>query len=42
MWKATKKIKQIKKPSPSLRTSQEIWARSNIEKAHSFAAQLAS
>jgi hypothetical protein len=33
LWKATKKIKHIKKPSPALRTSQGTWARSNVEKA---------
>jgi hypothetical protein len=33
----TKKIKQDKKPSPPLRTSQGTWARSNVEKAHTFA-----
>jgi hypothetical protein len=35
------KIKLAKKPSPPLRTSQGIWARSNIEKAHAFAEHLA-
>jgi hypothetical protein len=30
LWKATKKIKQVKKPSPPLRTSQGSWARSNV------------
>jgi hypothetical protein len=34
--KATKKRKQVRKPSPSLR-SQGTWTRSNIEKAHGFA-----
>jgi hypothetical protein len=41
-WKATKKLKQVKKPSPPLRTSQGTWARSNVEKAHSFAEHLAN
>jgi hypothetical protein len=41
MWKATKKIKQVKKPSPPLRTSQGTWARSNVERAHAFAEHLA-
>jgi hypothetical protein len=39
--KATKKIKQVKKPSPPLRASQGTWARSNIEKAHTFFEHLA-
>jgi hypothetical protein len=34
-------MKQVKKPSPPLRTSQETWARSNVEKAHLFAEHLA-
>jgi hypothetical protein len=34
LWKATKKIKHVKEPSPPLRTSQGNWARSNVEKAH--------
>jgi hypothetical protein len=37
----TKKIKQVKKPSPPLRTSQGTWARSNVEKAHAFSEHLA-
>jgi hypothetical protein len=37
-----KKIKQVKKPSPPLRTSQGTWARSNTEKAHAFAEHLAN
>jgi hypothetical protein len=41
LWKATKKIKQVKKLSPSLRTSQGTWARSNVEKAQAFAEHLA-
>jgi hypothetical protein len=41
LWKATKKIKQVKKPSPPL-TSQGTWARSNVEKAHAFAEHLAN
>jgi hypothetical protein len=40
LWKATKKIKQVKKPSPPLTISQGTWARSNAEKAHSFAEHL--
>jgi hypothetical protein len=40
LWKATKKIKQVKKPSPPLRPSQETWARSNVEKAHAFAGKI--
>jgi hypothetical protein len=32
LWKATKKIKQVKKPSPSLRISQGTWANSILEK----------
>jgi hypothetical protein len=39
LWKATKKSKQVKKPSP-LRTSQGIRARSIVEKAHAFAVHL--
>jgi hypothetical protein len=39
LWKANKKIKHVKKPSP-LRTSQGTWARTNIEKAHAFAEHL--
>jgi hypothetical protein len=42
LWKAIKKIKQVKKPSPWLRTSQGTWARSNAEKAHAFAEHLAN
>jgi hypothetical protein len=41
LWKATKKIKQVKRPSPSLRTSQGTWARSNVKKAHAFVEHLA-
>jgi hypothetical protein len=36
----TEKIKQVKKPPP-LRPSQGTWARSNVEKAHTFAEHLA-
>jgi potassium voltage-gated channel Eag-related subfamily H protein 8 len=39
--KATKKIKQVKKPFPPLRTPQGTWARSNVEKTHAFAEHLA-
>jgi uncharacterized protein YktA (UPF0223 family) len=42
IWKATKKIKEVKKPSPPPRTSQGTWARSNVEKAHAFAKHLAN
>jgi hypothetical protein len=41
LWKTTKKIKQVKKSSPPLRTSQGIWARSNVEKAHALTEHLA-
>jgi hypothetical protein len=41
LWKATKRIKQVKKPSPPLRTSQATWGRSNVEEAHTFAEHLA-
>jgi hypothetical protein len=41
LWKATKKIKQVKKPSPPLRISQRTWARRNAEKAHAFTVHLA-
>jgi hypothetical protein len=41
MWEATKKIKQVKRPSPPLRTSQGTWVISNVEKAHTFAEHLA-
>jgi hypothetical protein len=41
LWKATKKIKHVKKPSSPLRTSQGTWARSSIEKTHAFAEHLA-
>jgi hypothetical protein len=34
-------IKQAKKPSPPLRTSQGTWTRSNPEKAHTFDEHLA-
>jgi hypothetical protein len=36
LWKATKKLKQVEKPSPPFRTSQGTWARSNVKKAHAF------
>jgi hypothetical protein len=35
------KIKQVKKPSPSLRTLKGTSARSNVEKAQAFAQYLA-
>jgi hypothetical protein len=34
-------MKQVKKSSPPLRTSQGTWARSNVEKTNSFAEHLA-
>jgi hypothetical protein len=40
LWKATKKIKQVTKSSPPLRTPQGTWARNNTEKAHAFAKHL--
>jgi hypothetical protein len=42
LWKANKKIRQVKKSSPSLSTSQGTWARSNVEKAHALAQHLAN
>jgi hypothetical protein len=42
LWKETKKIKQVKKPSQPLRTSQGTWARSKVEKADVFAEHLAN
>jgi hypothetical protein len=42
LWKAPKKIQQVKKLSPPLRTSQRTWARSNVEKAHALAEHLAN
>jgi hypothetical protein len=41
LWKVTKKIKHVKKPSLPLRTSQGTWAR-NVEKANAFAEHLAT
>jgi hypothetical protein len=41
LWKATKKIKQVKKPSPLLRTSQGILERSSVEEGHAFTKHLA-
>jgi hypothetical protein len=38
----TKKIKQVKKNTSPLSTSQGIWARSNAKKAHVFAEHLAN
>jgi hypothetical protein len=38
----TKKLKQGKKPSSPLRTSQGTWARSSVEKAHAFSMHLAN
>jgi hypothetical protein len=42
LWRATKKIKQIKKPSPPLRISRGSWVRSNVEQANGFAEHLAN
>jgi hypothetical protein len=39
--KQSKTLNNIKKPSPLLQTSQGIWARSNVKKAHAFAKHLA-
>jgi hypothetical protein len=39
--KAIKKIKQVKKPSSPLKTSQGTSAKSNVERAHAFARHLA-
>jgi hypothetical protein len=41
LWKATKKMKEAKKPFAPLRTSQGTWARSKVEKAHASAEHLA-
>jgi hypothetical protein len=41
LWKTIKKIKQVKKYSAPLRTSQGTWARTNIDKAHVFTKHLA-
>jgi hypothetical protein len=41
LWKATKKIKQVKKAPSPLRTLQGTWARSNVNKAHAFTEHLA-
>jgi tRNA A37 N6-isopentenylltransferase MiaA len=38
---ATKKIKQVNKPSPQLWKSQGTWVRNKVEKAHAFAEHLA-
>jgi hypothetical protein len=35
-------MKQVKKPSPPLRTSQGTWARSNVKKARAFSEHLAN
>jgi hypothetical protein len=37
-----KKIKQVKKPSPPLRTSQGTWEKSNVEKASAFTEHIAN
>jgi hypothetical protein len=37
----TKKIKQVKKLSPPIRTLQGTWERNNVEKAHALAEHLA-
>jgi hypothetical protein len=41
LWKATKKTKLVKKPSPPLKASQGTWARSDDDKAHAFSEHLA-
>jgi hypothetical protein len=41
LWKTNKKIEEIKTLSPTLKPSQGTWARSNVEKAHAFAENLA-
>jgi hypothetical protein len=42
LWKAIKKTKQITKSSPPLWTAQGTWARSDNEKASTFAEHLAN
>jgi hypothetical protein len=42
LWKATKEIKQVKKPSAPLRTPQGTGERSNVKTAHTFAKHLAN
>jgi hypothetical protein len=42
LWKTTKKLKQIMKSSPPLRTPHGTWARRATEKAHAFSQHLAS
>jgi hypothetical protein len=42
LWNSAKKIKEFRKPSPPLRTSQGTWARSNVEKAHNLDELLAN
>jgi hypothetical protein len=42
LWKATKNLKQVKKPSLPLRASQGTWTRSNVEKAHAFVEHFAN
>jgi hypothetical protein len=42
LWKAIKKTKEITKSPPPLRTTQGTWARSDIEKANTFAEHLAN
>jgi hypothetical protein len=39
LWKATKNIKRVKKPSPP--TSQGTWARSSVGKENTFAEHIA-
>jgi hypothetical protein len=41
LWKATKKINEVKKPSPPLRALQRTWARTNAGNAQAFAEHLA-
>jgi hypothetical protein len=40
LWKATKPLKRITQPSPSIRTPLGTWASSNSDKAHAFAHHL--
>jgi hypothetical protein len=40
LWKATTKLKLVKKKTSPFRTSYRTWARSNVEKAHAFTEHL--
>jgi hypothetical protein len=42
LWKTTKYLKHVTKPSPPLRTRHGTWARSATEKAQAFAEHLVS